>query len=73
MPRYGGWTSDLGKSADIFARYYPRWGALMSRAAVIGREPTADRAVLADLVHGLGPWLAAEYTRVHGVKAARPY
>ncbi|WP_143685606.1 hypothetical protein [Streptomyces sp. 1331.2] len=42
------------------------------RAAATARTPTADRAVLALLIDDLGPWLAAEYTTVHGEKAPRP-
>lgn len=72
MPRWGGWTSDLDRSAELFARYYPERAEQMRRAAAIGRTPTADPAVLAMLIDDLGPWLAAEYTAVHGEKAPRP-
>ncbi|WP_407697995.1 hypothetical protein [Streptomyces apocyni] len=41
-------------------------------AASIGRTPSADPAVLAMLIDDLAPWLAAEYTAVHGEKAPRP-
>ena len=41
----------------------------MRRAATLGRTPSANPAVLTD---DLGPWLAAEYTAVHGRKAPRP-
>ena len=44
----------------------------MRRAAVIARTPSADPAVLTMLIDDLGPWLAAEYTAVHGAKARRP-
>ncbi|MEU0598345.1 hypothetical protein ABZ484_08845 [Streptomyces sp. NPDC006393] len=41
-------------------------------AAAHGYDPVGDPAVLRACVHGLGPWLAGEYARVHGVKAPRP-
>ena len=72
MPRWGGWTSDLGQSAELFARYYPERAGQMRLAAAIARTPSADPAVLAMLIDDLGPWLAAEYTAVHGEKAPRP-
>ncbi|WP_031091415.1 nucleotidyltransferase domain-containing protein [Streptomyces sp. NRRL S-15] len=75
MPRWGGWTSDLHRSADLFARYYPdhpERAAQVRAAAAIARTPSADPAVLAMLVEELTPWLAAEYTAVHGTKAPRP-
>jgi hypothetical protein len=72
MPRWGGWTSDLGESADIFGRYYPERARQMRAAAVTGRSPSADPAVVGALVDDLAPWLAAEYTAVHGEKAPRP-
>lgn len=72
MPRWGGWTSDLGESAEIFGRYYPERVGQMRVAAVTGRTPSADPAVLGMLIDDLGPWLAAEYTAVHGEKAPRP-
>ncbi len=72
MPRWGGWTSDLDESAELFARYYPEHGDRMRAAAAVGRAPSADPAVLGALVDGLGPWLAAEYVAVHGEKAPRP-
>lgn len=72
MPRWGGWTSDLNLSAELFGRYYPERAAQMKIAAAVGRTPSADPAVLAMLIDDLGPWLAAEYTAVHGEKAARP-
>lgn len=75
MPRWGGWTSDLQLSAGLFARYYP--GApdraeQIRVAAATARTPSADPGVLAMLVGDLAPWLAAEYTAVHGEKAPRP-
>jgi uncharacterized protein len=71
MPRWGGWTSDLGESAVVFGRYYPDRASQMAAAAAIGRAPAADRAVLSMLIDDLGPWLAAEYTAVHGRKTPR--
>ncbi|MFG2915988.1 nucleotidyltransferase domain-containing protein [Kitasatospora sp. NPDC048298] len=72
MPRWGGWTSDLTASAEAFAAHYPERAAQLRLAATIARTPTADQAALAVLVDDLGPWLAAEYAAVHGVKAPRP-
>jgi uncharacterized protein len=72
MPRWGGWTSDLDRSAELFAQYYPERGGQMRRAAVIARTPSADPTVLTMFIDDLGPWLAAEYTAVHGEKAPRP-
>ena len=72
MPRWGGWTSDLDRSARLFARYYPERAGQLRRAAVIARTPSADPAALTMLIDDLGPWLAAEYAAVHGEKAPRP-
>ncbi|WP_042412538.1 hypothetical protein [Streptacidiphilus anmyonensis] len=72
MPRWGGWTSDLAESADLFGRYYPARAAQMRTAALTGRTPTTDATTLRLLLDDLGPWLAAEYTRVHGEKTPRP-
>ncbi|MFI8455211.1 nucleotidyltransferase domain-containing protein [Kitasatospora sp. NPDC085464] len=78
MPRWGGWTSDLTASAEAFAAYYPEHADRMRLAAATARTPAADRApavdrgVLTMLIDDLGPWLAAEYTAVHGEKAPRP-
>ncbi|WP_377270538.1 nucleotidyltransferase [Peterkaempfera sp. SMS 1(5)a] len=72
MPRWGGWTSDLAASAEIFARYYPERAPQMRLAATTARTPTTDPAVIATLLDDLAPWLAAEYTATHGVKAPRP-
>jgi uncharacterized protein len=72
MPRWGGWTSDLGESAELFGRYYPERVEQMRVAADTGRTASADPAVLSMLIDDLGPWLAAEYTAVHGRKAPRP-
>lgn len=72
MPRWNGWTSDLTEMAEAFGAYYPQRAGQMRAAAVRGYEPRGDREVLRSYVEGLGPWLAEEYARVHGVKAPRP-
>ncbi|MEU7804381.1 hypothetical protein AB0B10_34515 [Micromonospora arborensis] len=72
MPRWGGWTSDLSESAEAFGFYYPERAGQMSRAATTGRTPSPTPAVLRELIDDLGPWLAAEYTAVHGEKTLRP-
>ncbi|MFE7075737.1 nucleotidyltransferase [Streptomyces sp. NPDC057620] len=77
MPRWNGWTSDLAEMAEVFAAYYPerdrpQRAAQLREAAVLGHEPVGDRAVLRSYVDDLGPWLAEEYARVHGVKDPRP-
>lgn len=72
MPRWKGWTSDLHEMADAFGAYYPTRAEQVRTAAVLGYEPRGDRAVLSSYVDDLGPWLADEYARVHGVKARRP-
>ncbi|ARF83140.1 nucleotidyltransferase [Kitasatospora aureofaciens] len=72
MPRWNGWTSDLTASAEAFAAHYPDRAEQMRLAAGVARTPTTDRAVLAVLIDDLAPWLAAEYTAVHGEKAPRP-
>ncbi|MGH3187244.1 MAG: hypothetical protein ACRDPY_09385 [Streptosporangiaceae bacterium] len=71
MPRWGGWTSDLGESAGVFGSYYPARADQMRLAAVVARTPTADRSLLGMLVNDLGLWLAAEYVAVHGRKTPR--
>jgi uncharacterized protein len=73
MPRWGGWTSDLRESAEVFGRYYPARRAQMLAAAEAGRTRAADRPLLGVLLGDLGPWLAAEYARVHGRKAPRAH
>ncbi|MEU8928283.1 nucleotidyltransferase domain-containing protein [Streptomyces sp. NPDC048409] len=72
MPRWNGWTSDLREMAEAFAGSYPERGGQLRRAAELGQEPVGDRAVLRSYVDDLGPWLADEYARVHGVKTPRP-
>lgn len=73
MPRWGGWTSDLGESAGVFGRYYPARRAQMLAAAEAGRTQAADRPLLGMLIGDLGPWLADEYVRVHGRKTPRTH
>ncbi|WP_328872885.1 nucleotidyltransferase domain-containing protein [Streptomyces sp. NBC_00287] len=72
MPRWNGWTSNLAEMAEAFGTYYPERAEQMRAAAVLGYEPTGNAAVLRSYVDDLGPWLADEYARVHGVKAPRP-
>ena len=72
MPRYGGWASDLSECAGIFGGYHPERADQMRAAAVNGRTPSADPAVLDMLIGDLGPWLAGQYTATHGTKAPRP-
>jgi predicted nucleotidyltransferase len=73
MPRWGGWTSDLAESAEVFAGYYPERAAQMRTASRLALTPEPDRTALEDLITDLGPWLAAEYESTHGVKTPRPY
>jgi uncharacterized protein len=70
MPRWGGWTSDLGESSAAFGLYYPERREQMRVAAAVARTPTAELPVLRMLVDDLGPWLASEYLAVHGPKIA---
>ncbi|MGP8300158.1 nucleotidyltransferase [Streptomyces inhibens] len=72
MPRWGGWTSDLTESAEVFARYYPAHADQMRAAARAARTPAAYPALLDELLTGLAPWLADTYLTVHGAKAPRP-
>ncbi|MFK4100841.1 nucleotidyltransferase [Streptomyces sp. NPDC019531] len=71
MPRWNGWTSDLAEMAEIFGAYYPERADQLRAAAVLGHTPTTAPAVLRTYIDDLGPWLANEYTRVHGTKAPR--
>ncbi|MFE6841767.1 nucleotidyltransferase domain-containing protein [Streptomyces sp. NPDC057686] len=71
MPRWGGWTSDLAESAEIFGRYYPERAAQMRAAAAAALHPAGDPAVLHAYLEDLGPWLADEYTARHGTKTPR--
>ncbi|MEW2410641.1 nucleotidyltransferase domain-containing protein [Streptomyces griseoviridis] len=66
MPRWNGWTSDLSEMAEVFGTYYEDRAGEMRAAALLGAEPDGDPAVLRHYVDDLGPWLAAEYARVHG-------
>ncbi|MFD9859811.1 nucleotidyltransferase [Streptomyces alboflavus] len=72
MPRWGGWTSDLTEMAAAFARYYPEWADAMRAAAALALDPVADAAALREYTDVIGPWLAEEYTAVHGAKTPRP-
>ncbi len=72
MPRWTGWTSDLHDMAEAFAGYYPARGDQLRAAAVRGYEPVDSPEALAEYAEDLGPWLAEEYARVHGVKSPRP-
>ncbi|GAB7031981.1 nucleotidyltransferase domain-containing protein [Streptomyces sp. NPDC021749] len=72
MPRWGGWTSDLAESAEVFGRYYPARADQMRAAARAARSPAAYPRLLDELLSGLAPWLADEYLAVHGAKAPRP-
>ncbi|MFF4832639.1 nucleotidyltransferase domain-containing protein [Streptomyces sp. NPDC001315] len=72
MPRWNGWTSDLHEMAEAFGGHYPERAEQLRAAAVLGYEPTGDADVLRSYVDDLGPWLAEEYARVHGIKAPRP-
>lgn len=72
MPRWGGWTSDLAESAEVFGRYYPAWAGQMRAAARAARTPAAHPELLDELLAGLAPWLAGAYLAVHGAKAPRP-
>lgn len=75
MPARGGRTSDLHRSAELFARYHPdrpERVAQVREAAATARTPSPDAAGLAMLIGDLGPWLAAAYTDAHGTKGAGP-
>ncbi|ARF56645.1 nucleotidyltransferase domain-containing protein [Streptomyces gilvosporeus] len=72
MPRWGGWTSDLTQSADVFGRYYPAHAEQMRAASHAARAPGARPELLDELLDGLAPWLAGEYLAVHGAKTSRP-
>ncbi|MFF8263471.1 nucleotidyltransferase domain-containing protein [Streptomyces virginiae] len=71
MPRWGGWTSDLTESAEVFGTYYPERAAQMRAAAAVALDPVEDPAVPRGYVEDLGPWLADEYTARHGTKTRR--
>ncbi|MFF0477305.1 nucleotidyltransferase [Streptomyces sp. NPDC004284] len=71
MPRWGGWTSDLDRQAAVFGAYHPERAEQMRLAVDAGRSPSPDPSVLRLLIGDLAPWLAAEYTAVHGAKTPR--
>ncbi len=71
MPRWGGWTSDLDRSAEIFSHYYPDHAQQMRLAASIARTPATDPALLDRIIDELAVWLATEYHAVHGTKTPR--
>lgn len=62
----------MNEMAEVFGRYYPQRAEQLRSAAVAAYEPSSDPAFLRAYVDDLGPWLAEEYARVHGVKAPRP-
>ncbi|MFE1175180.1 nucleotidyltransferase [Streptomyces sp. NPDC058773] len=72
MPRWGGWTSDLTESAEVFGRYYPAHAEQMRTTARAARTPAAYPELLDALLQDLAPWLADEYLAVHGAKTPRP-
>ncbi|MEV6675667.1 nucleotidyltransferase domain-containing protein [Streptomyces erythrochromogenes] len=72
MPRWGGWTSDLAESAEVFGSYYPERAAQMRAAAAVALDPVDDPAVPRGYVEDLGPWLADEYTARHGTRTRPP-
>ncbi|MGW5122143.1 nucleotidyltransferase, partial [Streptomyces noursei] len=72
MPRWGGWTSDLVESAEVFGQYYPAHAEPMRMAARAARHPAVYPELLDDLLTGLAPWLADEYLAVHGAKTLPP-
>jgi hypothetical protein len=63
MPRHGGWTSDLERSAAIFGRYYPTRRAAMERVLRLAREPSGDKALVLAILDSTGAWLVGEYER----------
>jgi predicted nucleotidyltransferase len=71
MPRWGGWTSDLGEAAELFGGFYPQRSEQMAVAADVARRPSASPALLRMLIDDLGVWLADENVAVHGKKALR--
>ncbi|MFB9364959.1 nucleotidyltransferase domain-containing protein [Kitasatospora albolonga] len=72
MPRWGGWTSDLLRSAEIAGSYYPERAEQLRTVALAALDPVPDESARRLVTEELGPWLAAEYTAVHGTKAPRP-
>lgn len=70
MTRWDGWTSDLRESAEVFGAYHPQRAEQMRTAADAARRGSLDPGVMVMLLEDLGPWLAAEYAQVHGVKGS---
>jgi uncharacterized protein len=64
MPRYQGWTSDLERSASVFASYYPSRSAAMQEALILAQAPSTEKTPVLALIDTLGAWLADEYDRV---------
>src|SRR5215213_5248033 len=64
MPRYHGWTSDLERSAAIFASYYPLQSAVMQEALILAQVPATEKTMALALIDTFGAWLANEYDRV---------
>ncbi|MDE1674947.1 nucleotidyltransferase domain-containing protein [Nocardia gipuzkoensis] len=73
MPLWGGWTSDLDRSAEIFGHYYPDRAQQMRLVASIARTPATDSTLLDLIIDDLAVWLATEYQAVHGVKTPRTW
>ncbi|MDE3725004.1 nucleotidyltransferase domain-containing protein [Nocardiopsis sp. N85] len=71
MPVWGGWTSDLTRSAEVVGRYHPEWAGPLWRTAEVALDPAADRGTLRMIIDDLAPRVADEYRRVHGEKAPR--
>ncbi len=71
MPRWGGWTSDLGTIGRIVAAYYPHQAAAMTTAIQLANTPSAEQSVMADLLDGFGEWLVGEYDQMIGRKPSR--
>ena len=64
MPRYQGWTSDLTRSATIFASYYPSQSEAMQEALTLAQVPSTEKTRVLTLIDTFGAWLAGEYDRV---------
>jgi predicted nucleotidyltransferase len=64
MPRYQGWTSDLERSASIFASYYPCQSAAMQEALILAQVPSTEKTPVLAVIDTFGAWLADEYDRV---------
>jgi uncharacterized protein len=68
LPRYRPTALLARETNGDLGLVLPDWRARAGRAVT----DTADPGILAMLIDDLGPWLAAEYTAVHGEKAPRP-